>query len=256
MLDKLFCFFFSLVLFVPFSLDAQDDDVIDTGVIADIKVLEKDNRLSLVAVATNRSNATLSVTYQFEITKGNTFLDNSSKSAQGGQASIDPTKQAILSRSVVNLLASDTVAASLKVFFKDSLVSEIMYANKFDIDHSYLSQKQETDSAMFVSYTGLKLKTFVSDHTKTKVGRDFYEILSASIRDKLPNLTEYVSVEETPGFTVLSTTLEVKVGYDSILQARAQPNEEYLKLLSDEAIKRIILYLKRTNKLTQLLNTQ
>ncbi|NBL65246.1 hypothetical protein GV828_08565 [Flavobacterium sp. NST-5] len=91
------------------------------------------------------------------------------------------------------------------------------------------------------------LSGIVSDDTKTKIGKDFYDMYYYMYNDKKVNSKKIVTVSEELSFA-RTTKLIITVENNIVLEFIAKPDEEFLKYMAQESINATINQLKKLEK--------
>jgi curli production assembly/transport component CsgE len=93
----------------------------------------------------------------------------------------------------------------------------------------------------------LNLGVMILDQTRTKMGRDFYNLFYRNWQspDSTGNFTITISEKPLPG---LGSLISVKVDYKKVYRARLQPKRRYIKAVSKQAIARCQKIIRRKAK--------
>ena len=91
---------------------------------------------------------------------------------------------------------------------------------------------------------GVILRGIVTEETKTKPGRDFYRMFYSLYTTNNINGEEIVNIKETLSLNN-NTKIEISVANETVLEFFVRPQEEYLKTMSEVAIKRVYWYLQK-----------
>ena len=91
---------------------------------------------------------------------------------------------------------------------------------------------------------GVILRGIVTEETKTKPGRDFYRMFYSLYTTNNINGEEIVNIKETLSLNN-NTKIEIFVANETVLEFFVRPQEEYLKTMSEVAIKRVYWYLQK-----------
>ncbi len=94
---------------------------------------------------------------------------------------------------------------------------------------------------------GFMLSGIVSDDTKTKIGKDFYDMYYYMYNEKKVNSKKIVTVSEELSFA-RTTKLIITVENTIVLEFIAKPDEEFLKYMAQESVNATINQLKRLEK--------
>jgi curli production assembly/transport component CsgE len=98
----------------------------------------------------------------------------------------------------------------------------------------------------------LNLGVMILDQTRTKMGRDFYNLFYQNWQspDSTGNFTITISEKPLPG---LGSLVSVKIDYDKVYRARLQPKYQYIKAVSKQAIARCQKIIQRKAKVRRQL---
>jgi len=94
---------------------------------------------------------------------------------------------------------------------------------------------------------GFMLSGIVTDDTKTKIGKDFYDMYYYNYNDKKVNSKKIVTVSEELSFA-RTTKLIITVDNATILEFVARPDEEFLKYMAQESVNATINQLKNLER--------
>ncbi|MBC5838213.1 hypothetical protein H8R25_09670 [Flavobacterium sp. F-392] len=94
---------------------------------------------------------------------------------------------------------------------------------------------------------GFELTGIVSDETKTRVGKDFYDRFYYLYNEYRVNSKEIVVVEEEFSFS-RNTKISIKIKNEVVYEFLARPDEEYIDTMAKQAIYESYLYLKNLEK--------
>jgi hypothetical protein len=100
---------------------------------------------------------------------------------------------------------------------------------------------------------GVVLRGIVTEDTKTKPGRDFYKMFYSSYTLNRINAAKIVEIKEVMALGT-NTKIEVKVDDKIIFQFFVRPNTEYLKSMTDAAIRRVSRYFQRLKRQKEIVN--
>lgn len=90
-------------------------------------------------------------------------------------------------------------------------------------------------SEEFNSEPNLELEGLILDETRTKMGRDFYDLFYQNWEPpkNAPNVTITISEQPSMG---LGTQVSIKIDYEQVYNARLQPRYEYIEAVSKQAV--------------------
>jgi hypothetical protein len=200
--------------------------------------------IEIVGTAKNLTNTNYTLKYKLSVIQ-NDINKNSSKNSQSGFFTLKPYETKNLSNTIVNQNSSLIV---LLIIYNEN--DEIISTSRKELNGDKNKEKIK------VSYKkmneGIILKGLVTENTKTKSGKDFYDYfyqnysLSGNQTSKIIIIDEIISYGRT-------TRLVVKVNDEIIYQFFAKPKLEYLKEQAEIAFRelnRYLQYLENRNEYT------
>ncbi|WP_262487895.1 curli production assembly/transport protein CsgE [Flavobacterium frigoris] len=87
----------------------------------------------------------------------------------------------------------------------------------------------------------------MTDETKTKMGKDFYDLYYYRYNDNKINARKIVTISEEFSFA-RNTKIIISIDNEVIYEFLAKPDEEFLKNVADESVYATYLYLKNLEK--------
>jgi hypothetical protein len=87
----------------------------------------------------------------------------------------------------------------------------------------------------------------ISDETKTKVGKDFYDLYYYLYNDYKINAKKIVTLNEEFTFA-RNTKIIVSIENEVVYEFLARPDEEYLNEMAQQSVYATYLYLKNLEK--------
>lgn len=94
---------------------------------------------------------------------------------------------------------------------------------------------------------GFELRGIVTDQTKTKVGKDFYDLYYYKYNEYKINTLKMVSISEEFSFA-RNTKLVVSIDNVTIYEFITKPDEEYINDMVEKSIYETYLHLKNLEK--------
>jgi hypothetical protein len=98
-----------------------------------------------------------------------------------------------------------------------------------------------------VPIDGFELRGIVSDETKTKMGKDFYDLYYYLYNDYKINAKEIVVINEEFSFS-RNTKIMININNEVVYEFLARPDQEYLEAMVKQAIYETYLHLKDLEK--------
>ena len=121
-------------------------------------------------------------------------------------------------------------------------------ANSLKYQTSLIIVEEKKSDVLNKNEAELEITGIVSDDTKTKVGKDFYDIYFSKYNSEAIKGNQIVQIEEQLNIgrtTILKITIDNKL----ISEFIANPNEEFLSQKAEEAIQITKKYFKDLEKL-------
>ena len=87
----------------------------------------------------------------------------------------------------------------------------------------------------------------VTNDTKTKAGKDFYDFFYYEYREKNINANKIVTVSEELSFA-RNTKILISIDNVVVYEFLAKPDEEFLVLVAKDSVNATFLYLKNLEK--------
>lgn len=107
---------------------------------------------------------------------------------------------------------------------------------------------EETEIEIEIEIDGLLV-----DNTKTKIGRDFYDLFYANWEPPVDAKNYTITILEKP-FRLTSTLIVVSINDNVVYQAILQPRQEIVEQLSEQAAAVTINYLENYEEIMRQLN--
>jgi hypothetical protein len=238
-----------IAFYLGFTWHANSQNF-NSEVEAGIKINDsKNDILDIIGTAKNITETTFSLHFELSVITADEGTNNSSKNTQTGRFTLAPFETKNLSQTSVSINPEQRTIILLVIYDLDD---EVMGTDRLVYD-----SQQKEKAAENVSYQkpneGILLTGMVTDRTKTKPGKDFYDFfyqkysLSPEQGNKIIEIDEMISFGRT-------TRIMVKIENDIVYQFFARPGLDFLKEQADIALKQVhryFEYLKNRNELTQ-----
>lgn len=231
------CTFF---IFLAFEVFGQEDK----KVIAKIESNIVENQIRLKAVVTNSTAIYKELNYLLlSIKKGDG--GNLSNNQQSGKFSINPNEVKTLSEINVNLEKKD----ALKVFLyiKDEETQKLIAKDSLEINNSlFKKQVAKVEEEVFYELKGLTI-----DETKSKVGKDFYDLFYIQYSQNPEKNISAITISELP---VRGTSGQINIQIDDkvVYSFMTNPGEDYL----NEQLANSLKYIKEFNAKKNLIKNE
>ena len=238
----------ALILVLPLISLSSYAQIYNTRIEAKINVEANAEFIELTGSAYNKTQLNESLRYVLSVIK-NRFGDaNSSKNEQNGRVVLNPGEKMNLSKTTINTNDPERMIILLLLYnLEDQLVGLDRVVMNGTLEDKKLAEKTKNVRVFMAGETvqnkdvGVFLRGIVIEDTKTKPGRDFYNLFSSDYRNKNINGEKIVTIKETLSIAN-NTKIEVLVGDVKILEFFVRPQGNYLEDLSKEAIRRVNIY--------------
>lgn len=230
----------TLFIFLSSQVEGQEDKKVNARI--ESSVLE--NQIKLKAVVTNNTAVYKELNYLLiSIKKGN--AGNLSNNQQSGKFSINPNEVKVLSEINVNLEAKD----ALKVFLyvRDEETRKLITKDSLELNTDLFKKKtaKVEEDAVF------ELKGLTIDDTKTKVGKDFYDLFYIQYSQIPDKSSGAITISELP-LRGTSGQISIQIDDKVIYSFMTNPNEDYLK----EQLAASLKYIKEFNTKKNLIKNE
>ncbi|MDT0689562.1 curli-like amyloid fiber formation chaperone CsgH [Salegentibacter sp. F188] len=206
----------------------------------------KNDILEIVGTATNKTEGNFSLRYELSVITSNDGNNNSSKNSQSGRFTLEPFETKNLSHASVSVDPDNRTIILLLIYDEDDKV----IGTDRKVYDATEQEKVEEKMSYEKPNEGIELTGMVTEKTKTKPGKDFYDFfyqkynLSPAKGNKIIEIDEMISFGRT-------TRIMVKIDDRVIYQFFARPKLDYLKDQADQAlaqVNRYFEYLKNRNE--------
>ncbi len=205
------------------------------GIVSKIESQQIEDQLMLKATASNNTSTYSELNYLFvSIKKGGS--GNLSNNKQSGKFTLRPNETKVLSQMSVNVQKND--ALKIFLFIKDEQTGKLLSKDSLEINSKNFASKldQSSEEEEFSELGGLTI-----DQTKTKTGKDFYDLFYLEY-SKLPQkLNSPVTINELPTMG-RGSQIVIEVDDKTIYNFIANPNEEYLAEQANMTMKFLMEY--------------
>ncbi|WP_232509156.1 curli production assembly/transport protein CsgE [Chryseobacterium sp. StRB126] len=193
----------------------------DKKVTARIESTTLENQIRIKAVVVNNTAVYKELNYLLiSIKKGNG--GNLSNNQQNGKFSVNPNQVKILSEISVNLEPKDALKAFLYIRDEESKALVAKDSLELNSDLFKKNTAKAEDDAVY------ELKGLTIDETKTKVGKDFYDMFYIQYSQLPDKSSSAVTISELP---LRGTSGQINIQMDDkiIYSFMTNPGEDYLK---------------------------
>ncbi|MDH6252756.1 hypothetical protein M2347_002483 [Chryseobacterium sp. H1D6B] len=240
MKSRYFLFFYSLFLFSPLFHYGQEDKKVAVKI--ESTVIE--NQIKLKAVAVNNTNIYRELNYLLVcIKKGNGGSLSNNK--QSGKFSISPNEVKNLSEINVNLEKKEALKAFL--YIKDEETQKLVAKDSLELNQDLFKKKvsRVEEDAVF------ELKGLAIDQTKSRIGKDFYDLFYIQYSQISDKSSTAVTISEIP---VRGTSGQINIEIDDkiVYSFMTNSSDDYLKEQADNSLK----YIKEFNAKKNLIKNE
>lgn len=224
---------------------------------AKIQVENQNGIIIINGTAFNKTEITSSLKYKFTIFKTNENENNITEQKESRfilsanekvnlssfTFGLDHKRKIIVVLSIYNL--DDNIVAQDRVVFNEGFNDEILRKKELE---QKLKEKQENSKDVNVELKdGVELRGIVVEDTKTKPGRDFYQLFSSLYRRNNINGNKVVKIKEVLAIG-RNTKIEVIVGDDVVFSFFVRPSIDYLTKVNDYALIKVYKHFKNSEK--------
>jgi len=206
---------------------------------AKIAIEEIEGSIKITGVAENLTEIVQSLSYKLSVIKKNKVSNNQSNNAQEGLFTLEPNENKNLSTTQVNIGKEDEVIVLLLFYDSDKkLVGK---------DRIVFGEEAKKKDEGVVPADGFELSGIISDDTKTKVGKDFYDFYYYIYNDKKINSKKIVTVSEELSFA-RNTKIIISIDNNTVYEFLAKPDEEFLTMVAEDSVYATYVYLRNLEK--------
>lgn len=216
----------------------------DKKVTAKIQSSVLENQIKLKAVVMNNTAVYKELNYLLvSIKKGSG--GNLSNNQQSGKFSVNPNEVKVLSEFSVNLDSKDALKAFL--YIRDEETRTLVAKDSLELNSDLFTKKiaKIEDDAVY------ELKGLTIDETKTKVGKDFYDMFYMQYSQLPDKSSSAVTISELP-LRGTSGQINIQIDDKVIYSFMSNPGEDYLK----EQLNFSLKYIKEFNAKKNLIKNE
>ena len=242
------------LLFLALLPSISLSQMYNTQVEAKIDMEQSGDTYVITGSSVNKTGSYQSLRYVLSVIKNGSNDSNTSKNDQSGRFILEIGEKKNLSSTTLNVNDGDRIIILLLVYDEidnplgmDRLVingteEDLALEKRDSIERK--NAKNPSPDATFAADDVILLRGIVTEDTKTKPGRDFYKMFYSLYRNNNINGEEIVIIKEVLSLNN-NTKIEIYVANELVLEFFARPQNEYLKAMSDIAIRRVYWFLQK-----------
>ncbi|AXT19317.1 hypothetical protein D7030_13135 [Flavobacteriaceae bacterium AU392] len=234
-----------LVVGLLFSLSFYAQQITNQEVIAKIETESIDDIINIKGIAISNTEVFKSLRYVMYVIKTNPVNSNTSRGEHQGRFTLLPNEAKQLGFTGINKNTDDKVTVILLIYDdNDKLIGKDRRVALNDDEAEkktiqLVDEKKEND--------GVKIIAIVTESTKTKPGRDFYNYFSSSYR--LSQISGKGSIHILEKLSLgRNTTIDVLVDNKVVNSFFVRPNQEYLEQMTTITIQNIRRHFQNLEK--------
>lgn len=233
----------SLALFIFFILPIISfSQTMNKEVKAKIEVSYSEDLILIKGTAENLTDVYKSISYKLSVIKNGENGGNKSTNAQSGRETLDANQIKDLSRTQINSNPTDEIILLLLIYDeKENIIGK---------DRIVINEKKKTPIIENKIEDGLELIGIVSDETKTKFGKDFYDIFYTEYNKINKKGNKIVTVSEELTFA-RNTKMIIFVENEIIKEFILRPDEDFLLMMAQESANEVFKYFKNLERQAQ-----
>lgn len=245
-MNKFFILYVITFLSWPVFLFSQIEK--NNNVKANLDVKKEENIISIKARAINNDDIIHDLSYLL-ISVKQSSTGNLSNNKQEGKFVINPDETKDLSQIVINSRPEDQIKIYLfirnerenQLISKDSVFININKENDISTLNKKAVKQAETREEDY------SLKGLVIDNTKSKIGKDFFELFYSQYNQLPAQYSFVITVSELPSFG-RNGIINIDDGDENLHSFRVVPNDDYIAAQVQLSLRQINNY-DRENKL-------
>jgi hypothetical protein len=223
------------LFFIQLSLKAQNSNV---DVKAKIVLEDVEGNIKITGTAENLTDIVKSMTYKLSVIKKNINTENRSNNSQEGVFTLEANENKNLSTTQINKSKEDEIIILLLFYDENNqIVSK---------DRVVIGNEKKKDEAKILD-DGIELVGIVTDETKTKMGKDFYDAFYYLYRENNINAKQIVKINEELSFG-RNTKIIIMVENEVVFEFFARPDEEFLTDMAKHSVYQTYQHIKNLEK--------
>lgn len=229
---KTICIKISMFIFFFLFSQCASAQFINRDFEAKIEVKEFEEMVAITGTVENLTDVYENLHFKLSVIK-NGNSNNTLNNSQEGRFTIKPNEKRTLSKTQINVEDNDKAIVLLLIYNEDDLL----------VGKDRIVLQDIKDNEANNNDKGIEIAGLISDETKTKIGKDFYELYFKKYNEASINGTEIVTIEEELNFG-RTTRIKVYVSNALISEFIAFPDEDFLQYKADDAVLKTKKYFK------------
>ncbi len=227
-----------LIIFILFSTIAVAQ-VTNKEVKAKIEIEDNADFISITGYAENLTDGYKSLLYKLSVIKTDKNNSNRSNNLQSGRFTLEANQIKALSKTQVNLTKDVQTIILLLIYDENQ-----MLVGK---DRYVFGEKKVGEESLKKPKDGIEITGIISDETKTKMGKEFYDTFYNEFSKLKINSSKMIVVEEE--LTNSRTTrIKVRIDSDVINEFITRPDEEFITSMAGDSAAKAFNFFKNLEK--------
>lgn len=208
---------------------------------AKIEVSYSEDLVLIKGTAENLTEVFKSISYKLSVIKNAGKTGNQSTNAQSGRETLEPQKIKDLSKTQININKDDEIVLLLLIYDEKGIL--------IGKDRVAIGEKKKNQTEIRVN-DGLEISGIISDETKTKNGKDFYDLFYTEYSKINKKGSKIVTIGEELTFA-RTTKIVITIENELITEFVLTPDEAFLDAMAQETSGLVFKYFKNLERQTQ-----
>jgi hypothetical protein len=234
--------------FVFFVIASSNGQTMNKEIKAKIEIEEAENLLTIGGTAENLTDVYKSLYYKLTVFKKSKKGGNKSNNSQDGHFTLTANEKKNLSKTQLNILGDDQIILLLLIYDEEKV---LVGKDRLVIGEEQVNAKKDKFS-FYKANDGLEMVGIVSDETKTKAGKDFYDYFYSFYNKIKMSSAKIITIDEELTFA-RTTKISVKIESDIINEFISKPDEEFLSTMAEDSVNKVFEYIKKLEKQDRLI---
>jgi hypothetical protein len=241
--------YFTLYFFVFIFSGTFFGQVVSKEIKAKIEIESTENLFVITGTVENMTEVYKSLYYKLSVFKKDKKTENKSSNSQDGRFTLEGNQKKSLSKATINSTNEEETVVLLLIFDEEKVLLAKDRVVLEEGQVQYKNDKSTTDK----TDDGLVMTGIISDETKTKLGKDFYDYFYTSYNKIKINSAKIIAIEEELTFA-RTTKIAVKIDNEIINEFISKPDDEFLVAMAEDSVNKVFEYLKRLEKQAKIIN--